>query len=103
MQSLVNDGLVEGLEERNSTLLMWLSIKGNGGTPAQEVYEYFTTYFSDGYGGYYAEGEPSDYMDYAWKMMLGIINLKTGTLMAFDNNIEVTVEDLFYYADLANE
>ena len=103
LSTLVSDGLEQGLNERNSTMLMWCTKNTGDPTTAGEVYSYFTQYFSDGYAGYYAAGTPQDHFFLCSYGTLGIINLKTGQMYVFSSNPLPTVAELLSYADQANQ
>lgn len=100
MQSLVNGGLEEGLNARNSTVLMWVTQNYGGSSSAAQVYNYFTNYFSDGYAGYYAQGVP--YMNYPYYGMVGFVDLTTGVIRAFSGTNIPSVSQLLAWADEAN-
>ena len=104
MQSLVNGGLEEGLEERNSTMLMWVTQNyGADAYPVSDQFDYFTGYFSKNYGGYYDDDRPLNHFTYVYAFSVGIVNLKTGVLMDFRFSDTVpTVSELLAHADTAN-
>ncbi|MDJ0762537.1 MAG: hypothetical protein QNJ97_06055 [Myxococcota bacterium] len=103
MQSLVSGGLEEGLNERNSTMLMWVTQNFGGTSSIEQTFDYFTGYFSNDYAGYYAKGQAGDHFNYTYYGMVGIINLRTGVLKAFSGAPPTSVSQLLNYADEANQ